>query len=115
MPTLLAEVKTTFHNILAHPLWLYDPEVLERTYSATAAYRNGTLEIETDWELTPVRAELMRVKAQKAWKPLLQLLKDRSPLPNDWRRVVRLLPARVPGRGVTEVVKPLASAPLRAP
>lgn len=24
VPTLLAEVKTTFHNIIAHPLWLYD-------------------------------------------------------------------------------------------
>ncbi len=26
VPSLLAEVKSTFHNILAHPLWLYDPE-----------------------------------------------------------------------------------------
>lgn len=89
VPTLLAEVKTTFHNILAHPLWHYDPEELERAYSAKATYSNGTLEIETDWHLTPIRADL-RIKVEKAWKPLLQLLKDRSLLPEDWRRVVRL-------------------------
>lgn len=90
VPTLLAEVKTTFHNILAHPLWLYDPEELQRAYSAKASYSNGTLEIETDWKLTPVRADLLRIKAEKAWKPLLQLLKDRALLPEDWRGVVRL-------------------------
>ncbi len=90
VPTLLAEVKTTFHNILAHPLWLYDPEELERTYSASARYSNGTLEIETDWQLTPVRADLLRIKAEKSWKPLLQLLRNRDLLPQDWRRVVRL-------------------------
>src|SRR5690606_36923347 len=37
---------------------------------------------------------------------------------NRWRRAghwARILDGRVPGRGVTEVVKPLASAPLGAP
>ncbi|WEK06700.1 MAG: hypothetical protein P0Y65_01370 [Candidatus Devosia phytovorans] len=89
VPTLLAEVKTTFHNILAHPLWLYDPEELEKAYSAQATYQDGELTIETDWKLSPIRADLLRVKAEEAWKPLLQLLKDRSLLPDDWRQVVR--------------------------
>lgn len=90
VPSLLAEVKTTFHNIIAHPLWLYDPEEAARRYATTASYRDGTLAIETDWELTPVRQDLLRVKAERAWRPLLQDLGDRDLLPEDWRQVVRL-------------------------
>lgn len=89
VPTLLAEVKTTFHNILAHPLWLYDPEELEKAYWAKAHYENGTLDITTNWELSPVRSDMLAVKAERAWKPLLKLLKERSLLPADWRQVVR--------------------------
>lgn len=90
VPTLLAEVKTTFHNIIAHPLWLYDPEEAAKRYATSAAYRDGTLAIETDWALTPVREELLRVKAERAWRPLLQDLRDRNLLPTDWREVIRL-------------------------
>ena len=90
VPTLLAEVKTTFHNILAHPLWLYDPDEAETHYEATAQFSDGTLSVETNWTLSPVRRDLLAVKAGKAWSPLLQLLKDRDLLPADWRDVVRL-------------------------
>lgn len=90
VPSLLAEVKTTFHNILAHPLWLYDPEEAAERFAATASYRDGTLTIDTDWALTPVREELLRVKAERTWNPLLQDLHDRNLLPADWREVIRL-------------------------
>jgi SAM-dependent methyltransferase len=90
VPTLLAEVKTTFHNIIAHPLWLYDPEQAADRYTATATYRDGTLAIDTDWALTPVREDLLRVKAERAWRPLLQSLRDQNLLPADWRQVIRL-------------------------
>ncbi|OEO31695.1 hypothetical protein VW23_001115 [Devosia insulae DS-56] len=90
VPSLLAEVKTTFHNIIAHPLWLYDPEEVAKRYTATATHRDGTLAIETDWALTPVREDLLRVKAERAWRPLLQDLRDRNLLPADWRDVIRL-------------------------
>lgn len=90
VPALLAEVKTTFHNVIAHPLWLYDPEQAARRYTTTVAYRDGTLAIETDWALTPVREDLLRVKAERTWRPLLQDLKDRDLLPEDWRQVIRL-------------------------
>ena len=90
VPALLAEVKTTFHNIIAHPLWLYDPDEAERRFRAMASYSDGTLSIDTDWQLTPVRRDLLRVKAEKAWRPLLQNLKTRGLLPADWRQVVRL-------------------------
>ncbi len=90
VPALLAEVKTTFHNIIAHPLWLYDPDEAAQRFRATASYASGVLHIDTDWDLTPVRRDLLRVKAEKAWRPLLQMLKDRGLLPADWRTVVRL-------------------------
>lgn len=90
VPTLLAEVKTTFHNIIAHPLWLYDPEEAAKRYATTATYRDGTLAIDTEWALTPVREELLRVKAERSWRPLLKALKDRNLLPADWRQVIRL-------------------------
>lgn len=90
IPTLLAEVKTTFHNILAHPFWLYDPAVAEERFNATARYENGKLFADFDWQLSPVRQALLDVKATAMWKPLLQDLKVRSMLPADWRDVVRL-------------------------
>jgi Ser/Thr protein kinase RdoA (MazF antagonist) len=90
VPTLLAEVKTTFHNILAHPLWLYDPDEAEARYQASARFEDGMLSVETDWTPSAVRRDLLAVKAYEAWRPLLQLLKDRYLLPPDWRDVVRL-------------------------
>ena len=89
VPTLLAEVKTTFHNILAHPLWLYDPEELQQRYAAMARYESGTLSIETDWALSAIRRDLLIQKMTEVWKPLLALLKSKSLLPDDWRDVVR--------------------------
>ncbi|MDL2408428.1 hypothetical protein PY650_22805 [Rhizobium calliandrae] len=90
IPTLLAEVKTTFHNILAHPYWLYDPPIAEQKFNATAKYENGRLFANFDWTLNPVREALLETKAQTIWKPLLAALKQRDMLPSDWRRVIRL-------------------------
>lgn len=90
VPTLLAEVKTTFHNILAHPLWLYDPADAQDRYSASARYDAGTLFLDTDWQPSRIRMRLLEVKADTLWRPLLAALKDKGMLPPDWRRVIRL-------------------------
>lgn len=90
IPTLLAEVKTTFHNILAHPLWLYDPAVASEHYMAAAILDGDLLRVTTSYEPSPVRRDLLTVKADAMWKPLLADLKARDMLPDDWRRVVRL-------------------------
>lgn len=88
-PTLLAEVKTTFHNVFAHPLWLYGPVEAESRFTAEAHYSKGMLSIDTDWELSPIREELLAVKAKCVWQPLLQTLKERNLLPADWRKIAR--------------------------
>ncbi|WP_425483472.1 phosphotransferase [Ancylobacter pratisalsi] len=90
VPTLLAEVKTTFHNIFAHPFWLYDPDLASTRFTAKARLEPGHIVVESDWEITPVRAALLDVKADGIWRPLLAELKARGMLPADWRAVIRL-------------------------
>ncbi|HWK64454.1 MAG TPA: hypothetical protein VNS34_05915 [Rhizobiaceae bacterium] len=90
VPTLLAEIKATFHNIFAHPLWLYDPAEAAKRYAAQASYGDGVLEVTTDWQLSRIRRELLAVKAERLWRPLLAELKARNLLPPDWRDVIRL-------------------------
>ncbi|MDR6953470.1 hypothetical protein J2X65_002831 [Ancylobacter sp. 3268] len=90
VPALLAEVKATFHNVFAHPFWLYDPALASERFSATARLGAGELIVETDWALSPVRLGLLEVKAREVWRPLLAGLKARGMLPADWREVIRL-------------------------
>ena len=90
VPSLLAEVKTTFHNVFAHPLWLYEPGEAAQRYSARVTRRGGELHIEHDWQPSRVRLALLQSKADDVWRPLLRLLRECGMLPADWRRVVRL-------------------------
>jgi hypothetical protein len=90
IPSLLAEVKTTFHNCLAHPFWLYEPALAEKRYTASARHVGDQLLVEFDWSPSPIREALLQVKAEAMWKPLLAALKQRNLLPPDWRQVIRL-------------------------
>lgn len=90
VPALLAEVKATFHNIFAHPFWLYDPAPATERFQAEARLAESELVVETDWALSPVRQDLLAVKAREVWAPLLSELKARGLLPADWRQVIRL-------------------------
>nr|WP_298688651.1 hypothetical protein [uncultured Dongia sp.] len=90
VPALLAEVKTTFHNIFAHPLWLYDPAAAAKRYVAKARRVGDTLEIETDWQPSPVRLALLDAKTELLWRPLLSELAARGLLPGNWRRTIQL-------------------------
>jgi hypothetical protein len=90
VPTLLAEIKATFHNIFAHPLWLYDPAEAATRYRAEAAFADGVLDIVTDWQPSRVRLGLLEVKTETFWRPLLATLSERGLLPADWREVIRL-------------------------
>jgi hypothetical protein len=90
MPTLLAEAKATFHNIFAHPFWLYDPPAATAHFCAAASRRGDRLHVETDWRLSRIREDLLAIKATHIWRPLLRLLRARALLPPDWRRTVKL-------------------------
>ncbi|MGO4839707.1 hypothetical protein AB4144_46415, partial [Rhizobiaceae sp. 2RAB30] len=59
VPTLHAEIKATFHNIFAHPLWLYDPAEAASRYRAEATFAEGVFDIVTDWQPSRVRLGLL--------------------------------------------------------
>jgi len=89
IPALLAEIKATFHNIFAHPFWLYDAPLAHRRYAAAVQLEGGIIEVSHDWQLSPLRAEFLESKAELVWRPLLVALKQRGWLPAEWRRIVR--------------------------
>lgn len=90
IPSLLAEVKSTFHNICAHPFWLYEPDQTARLHRATARREGDCLFIDTDWAPTAIRQDLMEIKLRSFWAPWLATLAARDMLPADWREVIRL-------------------------
>lgn len=87
LPALLAEIKPTFHNIFAHPDWLYHPDDAAMQLKGNAVVRGDALEVEHDWEPTPLRQAFLDSKQRHVWKPLLA-----SPLlaGQAWERYVRL-------------------------
>jgi hypothetical protein len=90
IPSLLAEVKSTFHNSFAHPFWLYNPEMAREKYSAAVRLEGNRLLIDTDWRPSPVRRQLLATKAQHFWKPWLAKLAAKGLLPEDWEDVIRV-------------------------
>lgn len=90
VPALLADIKATFHNVFAHPFWLYHPQEAEQRYQVVVRIRGDVVEIHHDWELSPLRRGFLNAKVVHVWRPLLKALQERKLLPDDWRRVVRL-------------------------
>ncbi|SFC22531.1 hypothetical protein [Tropicimonas isoalkanivorans] len=90
VPSLLAEVKSTFHNVFAHPFWLYTPELAAERHAASVRLDGGRLLIETDWRPNALRLQLLQAKGRHFWAPWLATLKDVDLLPEDWEDVVRL-------------------------
>ncbi|HVO02512.1 MAG TPA: hypothetical protein VMT54_09935 [Candidatus Cybelea sp.] len=90
VPALLAEVKPTFHNIFAHPFWLYEPQVAAERFMARVERRADVLAIETDWTLSPLRRAFLDIKAELLWRPLLRAVWVRDGLQEDWRRLLKL-------------------------
>jgi len=89
LPALLAEVKATFHNALAHPFWLYEPDEAARRYQATVTVADGVISVETDWTPGPLRDAFLESKARRFWRPLLGELAARGWLAADWEATVR--------------------------
>jgi len=89
VPALLAEVKSTFHNIFAHPFWLYNPDMAAERYQARVTLDDGVLSFDTDWQPGPARRALLEAKAETFWKPWLAHLRDAGLLPQDWEQILR--------------------------
>jgi hypothetical protein len=102
IPALLADVKATFHNVHAHPFWLYEPDEAARRYTASVRFepaegggsdtrlRSGTVVLDHDFSLSALRLAFSESKSANLWRPLVGELGRRGLLPDDWERVVRL-------------------------
>ena len=90
VPSLVAEVKSTFHNIFAHPLWLYNASLAEEKYKADVRLEGGRLIIDSDWQISAVRHRLLETKARHFWRPWLTHLSEQGLLPDDWEDVIRI-------------------------
>ena len=90
VPSLLAEVKSTFHNIFAHPFWLYDPEIAAVRFEAEVRLDGNYLRIDSNWAPSEVRKALLDTKRRYFWKPWLAHLAERGMLPDDWEDVIRI-------------------------
>jgi hypothetical protein len=89
IPALVADTKATFHNVWAHPLWLYDPDLAEKHFHTRAEQIENTIHVQTDWEPGPLRDAFADIKREVVWKPLLIALHQRNLLPPNWERIVR--------------------------
>ena len=89
VPALLAEVKATFHNVWAHPFWLYQPALAATRFSVRAAYTDGELSVDTDWAPSSMRAAFAATKGELVWRPLLAAMAEQGLLVAGWRDVVR--------------------------
>ncbi len=89
IPALLAEIKPTFHNIFAHPLWLYDSQEADAKLNISFTINEHFIEIEHDWQLSPLRRNFLDIKRKRLWKPLIAALRERNLLPADWQGYMR--------------------------
>jgi hypothetical protein len=90
VPALLADIKATFHNIFAHPFWLYHPDEADARFSVAVAVHGERIEVEHDWSLSPLRRSFLDAKIAVVWRPLIAALAERGLLPADWQRIIRL-------------------------
>ncbi len=89
IPALLGEVKATFHNIFAHPLWLYTPDLAARTCRVSAERQADRIVVTHDWRLSDLRRRFLQLKLERYWRPLLMRLQDMKALPDDWEAIMR--------------------------
>jgi hypothetical protein len=88
LPAVLAEAKSIFHNIFAHPDWLYHSE---RTgwLDISAEIVDGMICVNHNWALNPLRAAFLQSKADNLLVPLFRACREMGGLPQDWRRTLR--------------------------
>ena len=90
IPVLLSEIKSTFHNILAHPDWLYNPADADKNLSVSAEITEGVLYVRHNWALSPLREKFLLSKKNNFWMPVLRELQKREWLPPRWEDFIRM-------------------------
>lgn len=89
LPALLAPVKATYHNALAHPFWLYHPAEAAERFHIEASVAGDVVGVSDDAGLSQLRREVLDSAAELVWVPLLREMSRRALLPGNWRAIVR--------------------------
>lgn len=89
IPVLLNEVKALFHNIYAHPDWLYDSKDADAMINASCTVEGNILVVDHDWVMPILRKAFLDSKLHNFWIPVLKDLKNKDLLPDDWEEYVR--------------------------
>lgn len=88
--TLLSFIKTTFHDTLAHPLWLYSSKDFK--VNLKIKLNRDSIIIDTDFDFeksAPIRAKLLDIKLNYIWIPLIKELKNKKLLEKDYIEFIR--------------------------
>lgn len=88
IPALLAPIKATFHNVLAHPMWLYTPDEVDDRYRVEVEI-DERVAVHDNIELSLLRKQILRSVVELVWLPLLRQLHRLGLLPEEWRATVR--------------------------
>jgi hypothetical protein len=84
IPALLAFIKTTFHDTLAHPFYFYEPEKVEEKAGISVEIKENTVLVNHQFTLeqaAPFRKELLDIKKEKLWRPLVAAMKSQDFFP----------------------------------
>ena len=85
---LLDLVKPIFHNVFA--MWMYFPFIKAQDLQITMQERGGSLVIEHNYRLHPVREMFLESKLQHVVIPLFKKLQAEQTLPSNWREFLKL-------------------------
>lgn len=78
-----------FHNVFAHPFWLYHPVEAAERLTVHVEREDGVISVRDDAGVPPLRLEILESVAELVWAPLLAELARRGELPRGWRATVR--------------------------
>lgn len=80
--------KPFFHNVFA--IWMYFPQEVARELNITWEIKDNQIIVNHDFVPADVRVEFLRSKLSRVLKPLLELLRSRNQLPDNWRQYLKL-------------------------
>ncbi len=84
---LLDIVKPFFHNVFA--MWMYFGPDVARELQISVDLRGEVVYVEHNYDLPPIRLAMLKTKQKLLLKPLIELMRKRGVLPEDWREILR--------------------------
>ncbi len=84
---LLDIVKPFFHNVFA--MWMYFGPDVARELQISVDLRGKIVYIEHNYDLPSIRQAMLETKQKLLLKPLIELMRKRGALPEDWREILR--------------------------